>query len=241
MSAATVQTALIVAAGSGMRLRPLTEFTPKPLLKVGEKPLIQRSVDILESQGVDEIVVVVGFGQELVRDLLGDSVRYIENPEYESTNNMASLSMARTAVEGRPFLYLHSDLWYHPGIVAKALEAEGDICFLVERKQCGEEEMKVRIDEGLVTEADKSVPPVEAYGEWLGIAKFEPPGDAVYFDQVDVALEGSKMLYDCAVVRDLASAGTAIRGFDIDGLPWVEIDFADDLEYARSLAEMESL
>ena len=236
-----IRKALIVAAGRGLRLRPATEDTPKPALMVGGVPLIRRSVDILASHGISDVTVVVGYEQEQIRTLLGDSVSYLVNEDFASTNNMASMYVGRHANADEPFLYLHADLWYDPGIIEIACRQTGDIVFLVEEKLCGDEEMKVRVKEGLVIEADKAIAPAEAYGEWLGITKFEPHGASVYFDAVERTLTRSRTLYDCAVVRDLAEQGVAMNCVDIGKLPWVEIDFQDDLMHARSLAKQEGL
>jgi choline kinase len=231
--------ALIVAAGSGLRLRPETDTVPKPALAVGGVPLIRRSVDILAAHGVSDVTVVVGYEQDQIRALLGDSVSYLVNEDFASTNNMASMYVGRHANADEPFLYLHADLWYDPAIIELAGRQTGDIVFLVEEKLCGDEEMKVRVEDGLLLEADKAVPPAEAYGEWLGITKFEPQGASVFFDEIGRTLPRSRMLYDCAVVRDLAERGIAMEYADIGRLPWVEIDFLEDLEYARSLARRE--
>lgn len=234
-----IRKALIVAAGLGMRLKPATEDIPKPALEVGGVPLIRRSVDILASHGIDDVTVVVGYEQDRIRALLGDSVTYLVNEDFAATNNMASMYVGRHANADEPFLYLHADLWYDPEIIEIASRQEGEIVFLVEEKLCGDEEMKVRVDNGYIKEADKAVPPSDAYGEWLGITKFEPRGAEVFFDEVERTLTHSRELYDCAVVRDLAERGVVIEYADIGTLPWVEIDFHEDLEHARSLARLE--
>jgi choline kinase len=234
-----IRKALIVAAGRGLRLRPATEDTPKPALIVGGVPLIRRSVDILASHGISDVTVVVGYEQEQIRTLLGDSVSYLVNENFASTNNMASMYVGRHANADEPFLYLHADLWYDPAIIDIACRQTGDIVFLVEEKLCGDEEMKVRVENGLVIEADKAIEPAEAYGEWLGITKFEPQGASVFFNEVERTLSHSRTMYDCAVVRDLAEQGVAMNCADIGRLPWVEVDFHDDLMHARSLAKRE--
>jgi len=168
-------------------------------------------------------------------------VSYLVSEDFASTNNMTSMYVGRDANAGEPFLYLHADLWYDPKIIEIACRQTGDIVLLVEEKICGDEEMKVRVKDGLVIEADKAIEPTEAYGEWLGITKFEPQGALVYFDEVERTLSHSRTLYDCAVVRDLAAQGVAMNCADIGKLPWVEIDFQDDLMHARSLAKQEGL
>jgi choline kinase len=196
-------------------------------------------VDILASHGIDDVTVVVGYEQGRIRALLGDSVNYLVNEDFASTNNMASMYVGRQFNADEPFLYLHADLWYDPEVIQIASRQGGDIVFLVEEKLCGDEEMKVRVDNGYVKEADKAIPPLDSYGEWLGITKFEPQGADVFFDEVERTLSHSRELYDCAVVRGLAERGVAIEYADIGRLPWVEIDFHEDLERARSLARLE--
>ena len=71
------------------------------------------------------------------------------------------------------------------------------------------------------------------------IAKFEPQGATVFFDEIERTLPRSKVLHDCAVVRGLAERGVAMMYADIGSLPWVEIDFQEELNFARTLAERE--
>ena len=123
-------------------------------------------------------------------------------------------------------------------MIGKDIMVVGEVEFL--EKLCGEEEMKVRVSEGLVMEADKAIAQEEAFGEWLGIIKFEPSGASAFFDEAARMLENSKTLYDCAVVSGLAARGTDIHCVEIGKLPWVEIDFPEDLEYAKSLASEEN-
>ena len=83
--------ALIVAAGKGTRLRPLTDTIPKALIEIESEPLISRSVRILQSHNIEEITVVVGYKHQKIRDILGNSVQYVINPNFSITNNMASM------------------------------------------------------------------------------------------------------------------------------------------------------
>ena len=83
-----IHKALIVAAGRGLRLRPTTENVPKPALEVGGVPLIRRSVDILAFHGIDDVTVVVGYEQEKIRALLGDSVSYLVNEDFPSPSTL---------------------------------------------------------------------------------------------------------------------------------------------------------
>ena len=112
--------AVILAAGTASRLRPLTEHTPKCLLKIGERSLLQRSIDAIIAAGVRNFVIVTGYLHEQIEQFISEqygdsiSVEFIHNDVYDSTNNIYSLWLACPAVDGQQFLLLDSDLVYTP-------------------------------------------------------------------------------------------------------------------------------
>ena len=228
--------ALIVAAGKGTRLLPLTETIPKALIEIEGEPLISRSVRVLQSNNIEEITVVVGYKHQKIRDILGNSVQYVINPDFSTTNNMASMEAGMELIGNNPFIYLHADIWYEPSIISLALNQKGTLSFLVDKKVCGEEEMKVRVVDGFITEADKSIPIEEAYGEWLGIAKFDPEGANIYRKAIKQTLITEKQQYDCSVISDLVLKGLCVQCVSIDNRKWIEIDFIEDLIEAKRIA-----
>ncbi len=144
--------AIILAAGTASRLRPLTSNTPKCLLKVGERTLLQRSMDALIKAGIREFVIVTGYLHEqieaFVQQTYGDSisVRFIHNKDYATTNNIYSLWLARPEAEGQEVLLLDSDLLYDGQIVERVLADKHENVLTLIRHELGEEEMKVVID-----------------------------------------------------------------------------------------------
>ncbi|MBI4318531.1 MAG: phosphocholine cytidylyltransferase family protein [Chloroflexi bacterium] len=111
--------ALIVAAGKSSRLYPLTNDTPKPLLQIGGRSIIERSVDLLNANGISEVIVVVGFHHEKMREALHERASFVFNPFYELSNNMASLWLALPYLEGDAFVYLHADVIYHEALISE--------------------------------------------------------------------------------------------------------------------------
>lgn len=228
--------AIIVAAGEGTRLRPLTEDCPKALLEVGGKSLITRSIEILHAQGVADIILVVGFREEKIKEhLAAFQISWLSNPSYQSNNNMASLRLALPFIKEN-FLYLHSDLIYAPQLLQQIVADQGPNVLLVERKSCNEEDMKVKVEAGVLLESNKEIALAESFGEWTGIAKFSSPFAKVLAEQIDILLkQGHQKAYDTLAFTQLARKGHTINISPFTGLPWIEIDTLDDLEQARTL------
>ena len=169
--------AIILAAGTASRLRPLTSHTPKCLLKIGERTLLERSIDALVAAGVDQLCIVTGYLHEQIEQFVAErypslSTTFIHNAVYDSTNNIYSLWLARPFAEGSDVLLLDSDLLYDPAIARRVVEAPEPTVLTLIRHELGEEEMKVVVDaEGSITDISKTCSPVEAVGESLGIEK----------------------------------------------------------------------
>ncbi len=120
-----LKTALLLAAGTGSRLHPLTLDAPKCLTEVGGKPILGRLIENLRSQGISRLVVATGHLESCVRDFLeinkGDMlVDYVFNPIYQTTNNIYSLWLARQAIK-EPFLLIESDLVFESGMLKELL------------------------------------------------------------------------------------------------------------------------
>jgi len=121
-----VKTALLLAAGTGSRLRPLTLDAPKCLTIVGGKTILERLVDNLRAQGIRKLIVVTGYMENCIRGFLqlhmGDmQVEYVFNPVYQSTNNIYSLWLAHQAIK-EPFLLVECDLVFDASMLEDMLE-----------------------------------------------------------------------------------------------------------------------
>jgi|TARA_Y100000034_G_scaffold128501_1_gene183203 choline kinase len=229
--------AVIVAAGRGTRLYGNDSEIPKCLTEVAEgKTLLDLTLENLKKHGITDIAIVSGWKKEKIHEKLGDSVTHLFNPFYETTNDMASLWFGKEAVGDEPFLYLHSDLLYHDELIKKAIDAEGDIVLVTDTEVFDEESMKVKLDEkGHLIESSKAIPLDQAGGEWTGIIKFSSEGWKKLIPEIESLLaEGRFMDYDTSALTNLAEKGFPIKIVPTDKLPWIEIDFPDDLEKAKN-------
>ena len=160
---------VILAAGMAKRLRPLTDERPKCLLKVGERTLLQRTVDGMIAAGIRELVVVTGYRANMIRDFLTETypeltIHFIDNVDYQHNNNIFSLWLTRPYTDGRDFLLMDSDILCDPAIIPTVINV-GDSALALNRHELGEEEMKVVADaEGRITEISKTCRPEDAAG-----------------------------------------------------------------------------
>ncbi|MCK5339829.1 MAG: phosphocholine cytidylyltransferase family protein [Desulfobulbaceae bacterium] len=120
-----ISTALLLAAGTGSRLSPLTDMTPKCLVSVNEISILERLIHSLQVHNFKRLVVVVGHQADCIRNFLGTrsggmEITYITSPLYKTTNNIYSLWLARKAID-EPFLLIESDLVFAPEMLKDML------------------------------------------------------------------------------------------------------------------------
>jgi choline kinase len=233
--------AVILAAGSGTRLRPLTNKLPKCLVPVGDTPLLGRMLEPLRQVGVSEVVVVTGYMSGAVESYVRDAVlpcRCVYNPRYDEANNYYSLLVAREELDGHPFLKLDGDVIFDPKVLERVMEGPGDIRLGVDvREELGGEEMKAKLDdEGRVLALSKKISPKESAGESMGVEWISPAGFEPVFDTLhQMADQGLDDEYYEYAYDQLARRGCDVRAADISGLRVTEIDDLEDLKRAEAL------
>ena len=233
---------VILAAGMAKRLRPLTDERPKCLLTVGERTLLQRTVDAIITSGINELVVVTGYRQQMIRDFLTDhypaiTIHFIDNPDYAHNNNIFSLWLTRPYTEGKDFLLLDSDILFDPAIIPAVLKQEGSALAL-NRHELGEEEIKVIVDnENRVQEISKVCSIEQAIGESVGIEKMTADYSTALFTELEKMIEGEGLIdvfYEKAFER-LIPQGHTFKIVDTTDFFSIELDTVEDFENAKKL------
>lgn len=225
--------AVVVAAGRGRRLHPLTEDVPKPLLAIGETTILEHQLRNLTDCGIDDIVIVTGYRADMVERLAGPDLSYIYNPFYETSNSLVSLWLARHHLESE-FVYLHADVVFDSRILGDLIVDRRDICLAIDRKPCVEEDMKVRLRGDRILEIGKSLDLAAADGEFTGLARFSRRGADLLCQALDVIVrQEDLMCWFESAVQLLIDGGCPVHCLETAGRSWIEIDFPDDLEVAR--------
>lgn len=238
--------AILLSAGQGSRLAPLTDDRPKCLLSIGRQTLIDWQLEALARCGIDEVVVVIGFRAELMEahlarhDRAGFRVRPVFNPFYKVADNLGSCWMAREEMR-EDFLIVNGDTLFVTDIARKVLASSGGpITITIDRKPAyDEDDMKIVDEEGVLKAVGKRLPMETVNGESIGMLLFRGEGPGLFVDTVEAMMrtpEGARVWYLQAIDR-LAHRGL-VRTCSIHGLRWGEIDFPQDLERAcRMVAE----
>ena len=230
--------AIILAAGKGTRLDGAA-VKPKCLVDVGGSTLLHRQIETLRSLNVTEIVVVVGFGADSIREECDDEIEFVENAKFAETSSLYSLWLAREHL-GDGFVVLNSDVLFHPQMLADLLESDWENALLLSdtdtNTPLGDEEMKVKVSDHRVVDISKQMDPLDADGENVGIVKFSAAGAKLLVNYMD-ALIGSGAVKDWAPRAFLEFARNhPLHALSTRGLPWIEIDFPED--YQRAVNEV---
>ena len=236
---------IILAAGKGERLYPLTKNTPKPLIDLGNgETLLERQLNYLSNSNViDEIIIATGYLWEQIESKIKNykthlRIKIIYNPFYEMSNNLITLWLCKHEMD-EDFLVTNGDNLFSSDVAADLVNKTNDgiivtICY---RESYGEEDMKVKLDE------NKKI---------IRISKDITDGDAESIGLVKVSGEKYRKIYQEVLeqlARDetyihkfwletfnvLSNKGIEISSFEIDKNKWREVDFHFDLNNIKDL------
>lgn len=244
--------AIILAAGFGSRLMPLTKDRPKGMVALAGQPLLVRQVSVLRNGGVNDISLVGGYLAERLTPL---GLPIILNPQYDSTNMVESLMSARHLFDGKDDLIMaYGDIVYEAGVLETLLRTDGDIIVTADKKwqalwsarmedyASDVETFRLHHD-GSVAELGRrpqSLDEVEA--QYIGLVKFPAACHArllAFYDSLDRngIFDGQPFpkMYMTSFIQQLIDAGWNVQPAVIDG-GWLEVDTLEDLRNYETLA-----
>lgn len=233
--------AVIMAAGKGSRLGEYTADLPKSLLPLNENgnTLLDYNLNILENLNIDRVLIVTGFNSEKIENhvMKKNKVQTIYNPFWAYCNVLGSLYMALPYIQD-DFLFLHADTLADIDIWKMLVSHKGDMVLPFQRKKCGDEEMKVVLDQnGDLLDITKEVSPEKSQGEFLGIAKFSLSTVNFFKLTAERFFKQEKLnLYMESVIQSAIQENEIqIRTMDILDHKFVEVDFEEDYLKAKTL------
>ena len=238
--------AIILGAGQGKRLLPVTEEDPKALLTIGGRRLVEWQISALVRSGVDDVVFVSGFNAGRVEDALANfaptdgsfRLRIINNPFYTVADNISSCWLARGEMTG-DFMLLNGDTLFQAPLVARLLDSPtAPVTLAVDHKAAyDQDDMKVCLEGTRLTDIGKTLPLDAVDAESIGVMVFRGEGPKIFARYLDETLRDSAALklYYLSVIRRMAMEGVEVRTASIKGHPWCEIDYPLDLKRAQQM------
>jgi len=233
-------TAIILAAGIGSRLRPLTSFKPKPLVVVGGQAIIDRQIASLLSNGIERITVVAGYRASSIMTHLSKKfpypeceINYVFNPFYAKTNTVYSLWLVSPTLSDVSTLVINGDLMLTGESIAMMLSCDGT-CLGLSKHICGKEEVKVQLQDGKVVSIGKGLDPLAVDGEYVGVAKFSKDVGKDYRKALNDAVGKGKIgIYYDDVLQSLLCKHF-IKTVNLTDCNVMEIDSLQDFENANA-------
>ena len=230
--------AIILAAGRGMRLNSGDRSAiPKSMENINGVSIIHYQIRNCLKQGILKFVVVVGYQKEVLINhvlevLKEEQVAFVENELFAETNTLYSLYLARRFM-CEDFFYFNADVLFHPFLLRKLVKGEDANQLLVEKKTVGEEEVKVRVENGIIKEIHKGIKPELAEGEFIGIGKFVERDLDCFKECLEFGVHNgqSNNYFEYAV--NMMCMDRELQVLYTDGLPCIEIDFPEDLRKAK--------
>lgn len=232
---------ILLLAGIGSRIRPLTDNTPKSLLEIGGKTILERMIENLSTSGIKEYIAITGYMEERIQAYCENkfprAFTFIQNERYLDTNTGYSLLLAENKVRGESFIKLDGDVVFEPTLMDKLVNDSHETCLCMDTQiHLDKEEVKVSAaSNGKVVAVGKKLDPKTSTGESIGIEKIGATAGDVLFTELKRLMQdpkNHKEYYDDSYTT-LVHQGIPFHTVDVTGLKWVEIDTHDD--YYRAI------
>lgn len=231
--------AVLLAAGVGKRLKPLTDTIPKSLISIGERTVLERMLDSLIRFGIKDICIVVGHLKEKIIRTIGTSrgsaeIGYIINPQYEK-GSILSVWAARDYFN-TDILLMDSDVIFEDAILERLIRSKNENCFLLDKNfnDTGEEMKLAALSKKVVQIARRITEKHDEIGEGVGFFKLSGNYHKEFLRAFSETIsKNDDSDYENAL--DEFVRGVPAGFEDITGIKWTEIDFPEDIEKAKTL------
>jgi len=224
--------ALILAAGRGTRMGQID--IPKCLLDIGGTSIINNQIKNFKNAGINRIFIVTGYNSELIHSHLNGDFIFLHNSDYANTNNLHSVWAAKDSLDD-DFICVYGDLLFHKEILENCIQNDNDICLVIE-KNVRSETMKVKIENNLIVEVNKSISQDLADGNFIGMAKFKKSMIPVLFGEISLLVDnGNLKSYYTSAIESLIKKDEKINFVETNNFPWMDIDEEQDLAAAKKI------
>lgn len=234
--------ALILSAGQGKRLLPLTAHRPKSSLLAGGRSLLEWQLQELRKTAIDEVVVITGFNASVLENIIAKvdqpATRTLYNPFFSNCDNLGTCWIAREEMH-EPFLLINGDTLFEAAIVDQLLSQSQHfpITLATDRKAIyDDDDMKVVVDKNQLHRVGKQLGEAPVNGESIGMMVFRQDGPLLFRNKLDRLMRDGSGLgrWYLSAIDELAR-DNHVGSCCIESLQWCEVDDASDLEHAATV------
>ncbi|MFP6673011.1 MAG: phosphocholine cytidylyltransferase family protein [Pirellulaceae bacterium] len=243
--------AIIIGAGRGARLMPTTADVPKCFAEISGQRILDRTVQAFAENGIDEICFIGGYRIEKVQEEY-PQFKFRHNDNWQNNNILASLFYAEDLME-EPFVCCYSDILFTPRAIEVAVKNDQDIALVVDTEWLqryetrsehpSDDAEKVTVEGDHVTSIHRDIPEADAYGEYIGVARFSTAGAAIlreHFHRCQQQFTGKpwreavsfEKAYKILLLQEMIEQQVPMVHVDTPG-GYIEIDTQQDFDYAR--------
>lgn len=230
--------ALILAAGLGSRLAPITNECPKSMVPVNGKPILVKQIENLHENNIYDITIITGYKSYVIEDMIKNNypdIKIINSIDYENTNNMYSAYLSAENMKDSDFLMMNADVFYDSSVIKSLLECKAENAVVTDIGNYLEESMKVIEKDGKLIEISKQISKEDALGASIDVYKFSKEAGNLFFKNCKKYIEQEKQL---KLWSEIALNDT-FKQIEFKACPlngrWLEIDNHDDLKAAEKL------
>lgn len=243
--------AIILAAGMGTRLLPLTANIPKSLLKVGDKSILQNSLFTLYNCGLYEITIVIGYHSDKIKEevkthknngLPKIEINYVENSLYQDTSDAFSLWLAKDELVDEAII-IDGDLLFTKEMIKRiinALNTSGEVCLAIDKERISKRETSVQMASSKITKIIRGCTDTNVDGRYIGITGIKGDSLSIFKNKLDKMMKNNSknIAVHSHAIQMMINGGHYVYGIDMSDLPWAEIDTLEDFEYAKKIFKL---
>ena len=251
---------IILAAGEGKRLQPLTKNTPKCMVEIFGKPLLEHQIDVIKKCGISEIIIVNGYHGEIIKI---PDVKFYKNEKYHSTNMVETLFCAEKELDG-PVIISYGDILYEKNVLEKLLASETDFSVVIDKNWKNYWQIRTQnilddiesltLKNGFITNLGQKVTSLNnIQGQYIGLIKFQNNALSILKDFYHLSKKQSKSgqnplnpktsfenSYMTDFLQGLINNGHKLKAIEING-GWLELDTLHDLKIYENLYNTNTL